>query len=400
MLIKWITLAIALIVLFALAKRSLWIALLSACAVIGFILLKPLEFYHLAVKTVGDPSLQFLAVSVGIIPIIGGVLQASGMLTGMVSNLNMRRDAYLMAAPAFLGLLPVPGGALLSAPLVFRAGDDISDRDYAVINVWFRHVLTFIYPLAALLPTTKMVSSLQETPINMFTAMLYLIPGFLLITILGYIFLLRNVKGKLEIQGQRQIMKLLVPIGIIITAPVVQFTFSHLFPSLMSELFLLIGVSLSLLLAILVGRLPRPDFWKSVRKMKPWNFYLLMLAIFMFLNTFKASGMPDIIAGFDVSPAVLVVPIAALVGFITARTQLGMSILLPLYYAKFGEIGYIPFTLMYISIFMGYVISPLHPCILVTLEFFGTNLRRFLERIWLPGVIVLVATFVAALILL
>ncbi len=397
---KWITLAIALIALFVLAKRSLWIALLSACAVIGFMLLKPVDFFHLAVRTVGDPSLQFLAISVGIIPIIGGVLQASGMLTGMVNNLDMRRDAYLMSAPAFLGLLPVPGGALLSAPLVFRAGDDISDRDYAVINVWFRHVLTFIYPLAALLPTTKMASTLQETPIDMFTAMLYLIPGFLLITVLGYVFLLRKVKGRLKIQGKREIVKVLVPIGIILTAPVVQFALSHVFPFMMTELFLLIGVSLSLILALIAGRLSKKDFLQSIRKMKPWNFYLLMLAIFLFLGTFKSAGIPDVIAGFDVSPAVLVVLIGALVGFITARTQLGMSILLPLYYAKFGEIGYIAFTLMYISIFMGYVISPLHPCILVTLEFFGTSLRRFLARIWLPGVIVLGLTFVAALLLL
>ncbi len=61
-----------------------------------------------------------------------------------------------MLSPALFGMLPMPEGALLSAPMVDRFGENIDDSKKVIINVWFKHYLVFIYPLGALLPTTKM----------------------------------------------------------------------------------------------------------------------------------------------------------------------------------------------------------------------------------------------------
>ena len=59
------------------------------------------------------------------------------------------------------------------------------------------------------------------------------------------------------------------------------------------------------------------------------------------------------------------------------------SILLPVYYSKFGigTITYIVFAIMFFSIFIGYVISPVHPCVSVSLEFFGTGLKGFFKKL-------------------
>jgi len=48
------------------------------------------------------------------------------------------------------------------------------------------------------------------------------------------------------------------------------------------------------------------------------------------------------------------------------------------------------FALMYFSIFMGYVISPVHPCVSVSLEFFGAQLKDFFKLLIIPVLISLV----------
>ncbi len=59
------------------------------------------------------------------------------------------RALGLVLIPATIGLVPMPGGALFSAPLV---GETLRDRDLpaawkASVNYWFRHVLEYWWPL-------------------------------------------------------------------------------------------------------------------------------------------------------------------------------------------------------------------------------------------------------------
>ncbi|MFZ5634742.1 MAG: DUF401 family protein [Bacillota bacterium] len=56
---------------------------------------------------------------------------------------------YLLAFfPAAIGMLNVPGGAVLSLPLVDRAGSDIglSPEQKAATNLLYRHFWFFVYP--------------------------------------------------------------------------------------------------------------------------------------------------------------------------------------------------------------------------------------------------------------
>ena len=60
----------------------------------------------------------------------------------------------MMAIPAVLGTIPMPGGALFSAPFIQQvAGDSMSGRDAGIpawkmaVNYWFRHVIEYWWPL-------------------------------------------------------------------------------------------------------------------------------------------------------------------------------------------------------------------------------------------------------------
>ena len=58
------------------------------------------------------------------------------------------------------------------------------------------------------------------------------------------------------------------------------------------------------------------------------------------------------------------------------------------------------FAIMYFSIFLGYVMSPVHPCVSVTIEYFKVTLKEFLKPLTLPAIIGLIVTFITAILFL
>lgn len=341
-----------------------------------------------------DSSILLLALSVGMIPMIGGVMETSGLMDDLVENLQMKKRLFLAFSPALMGMLPMPGGALLSAPIIEKGGKGVSNDRKSAVNVWFRHLLLLVYPLGALLATTKMAN------LDLCLAILYLIPGFLLILVLGYLFLLRDVKDKIE-YGRFKPKKLAISLGIILAAPLIHLSLM-MFDNTIPEAYLLIGVSISLALALYFGRIGLNGIKNVSLKMKPWNFALIIIGMFLFLNIFEASDTPGVIASLAVSKAILLVVIGAILGFATGRVQVPVFILLPIYFSKYGveTMMALPFALMFFSIFMGYIISPVHPCISVSLEYFKSSFKDFLKNMMIPTAMGLFVVFIFAMIFL
>ena len=391
-LLIWIGFFFSLAMMILIARKNLWVGFIIGALILGFINLKPVVIFQQIKGTILDPAIILLGVAVGIIPLIGGVLEESGLMEGLFKNLRLKRKLFLIFGPALLGMLPMPGGALLSAPLVLRAGEDISDKQYTAINVWFRHALILIYPLGALLVTSKMAG------LYLYTALLFLIPGFLLMIVLGWIFLLKGIRGNLPSQKHLNYKSLFIPIGIIIAAPLIHILLMTLFPNILTELPLIIGVSVSLVLALLFGKMKPPDLIFVFKKMKPFKYFLIIIGMFLFLNIFKASNISVIIAEIAISKSFTIVVIAAFLGFVTGRVQMPFAIALPIFYSRFGTdaMSYLLFAIMFFSTYMGYIISPIHPCVSVSLEFFGSDLKGFYKKLFWPVFISLVTAFVVA----
>ncbi len=390
----WLGFFLSIALLMLIARKSLWIALTVAAIILGSFSLSVYEIGEEILNTLTDSSILLLALSVGMIPMIGGVMETSGLMDDLVENLRMKKRLFLAFSPALMGMLPMPGGALLSAPIIKKGGKGVSNDRKSAVNVWFRHLLLLIYPLGALLATTKMAG------LDLYLAILYLIPGFLLMLVLGYLFLLRDVEGKIE-YGRFKPKKLAIALGIILAAPLIHLSLM-MFDNAIPEVYLLIGVSISLALALYFGRTGLNGIKNVSLKMKPWNFALIIIGMFLFLNIFEASDTPGVIASLAVSKAILLVVIGAILGFATGRVQVPVSILLPIYFSKYGveAMMALPFALMFFSIFMGYIISPVHPCISVSLEYFRSSFKDFLKNMMIPTAMGLFVAFIFAMIFL
>lgn len=390
MIITWIGFLLSVGLIIGLARKNLWMGLMAGALLLGIFNLSFIKIASVAGSTLSDISIVLLAISVGLIPLIGGIMEESHLMEGLVNNLRIGKKGFLMLSPALFGMLPMPGGALLSAPMVERGGEGVSGAQKAALNVWFRHLLIFMYPLGALLPTTKMAG------LNLYRELLYLLPYFIVLTVTGYIFTIRGIKGNINYRGRFNLKKLLVPLAVILLAPIIHSLLMRIFNIV--EIGLLIGVSASLIVAWVTSGLKRKDFLRIAKKMQPWNYTLIIFGMFLFLNIFKAAEMSEVIAAIAFSPVFLVIFIGALLGFATGRVQVPVSIILPIFYAKYGEsaMTFPVFAVMFFGIFIGYLISPIHPCVSVSVEYFNTNLKDYMKFVIPPAVISIIIATVAA----
>jgi integral membrane protein (TIGR00529 family) len=390
----WIGFSLSVILLLLISRRNLALGMATAAAALALFTLTPASFGEALWRTISDPSVLLLALIVGLIPLIGGVMETSGEMERLVSNLRIRVRPFLALAPALLGMLPMPGGALLSAPLVERGAGHTAPDVKAAANVWFRHALLLVYPLGpALIASAKLVG------LNVYTVIPYLIPAFLLTTGAGYVFLLRGASGRLSQSGPFSLSGLLVPLAIILVAPLLDLLLNGTVDLPFAEIGTTIGVSTSLVVALLVGRLRLAQLGAVFRRMTPWTYVLIVLAMFAFLNVFTVSGVPERIAAMTLPPVVLLVVIGAALGLITGRIQAPMSIILPIYASTYGAISAPIFAVTYFAVFLGYILTPIHPCISVSVEYFKTSIGPYLLRLAVPAAIGLVASLVAGLLL-
>ncbi len=180
------------VIVFA-SSRKLHLGLAAALGGIAFALWSGLPFLGtldaaLAELTSGD-TLLMLALMTGIMAFSAGMKKAGAMdaFARSLCELVPSRRVAMAAAPLFIGTLPMPGGAILSAPLVdamdprrIRGSDTLTAANY-----WFRHCLELAWPLY---PAFILTSSLSGLGVGRLMALnAYAIP---LLFMLGLLFIL------------------------------------------------------------------------------------------------------------------------------------------------------------------------------------------------------------------
>jgi hypothetical protein len=90
------------------------------------------------IEVIINPSIVLLALSVLLIPILGGIMEESGLMLELIQNMKVSKKVALMVSPALFGLLPVAGGALMSAPIVDQIDPALDSNRKVAINVWYR----------------------------------------------------------------------------------------------------------------------------------------------------------------------------------------------------------------------------------------------------------------------
>lgn len=379
----WMAFGLSLAVLLGLARWNLWAAMVLGAGVLGFLTTPAGPLLTSFGRTLADPGVVALAVTVGLIPLVGAVLERTGRMESLLARVP-RRKAIFAAAPAIFGLLPIPGGALLSAPFLERVGGG-RPEDRAAANVWFRHVFLFVYPVSsALIAAAKLAGT------EVWRVLPYQLPWAVLAGLLGWAWLLRPFSGPVENLDPGPHWSFLFPLAVLLVAPALDLLLKRTVSLPAPEVATLIAVTGSFFLA-LRGGFPVRELPALIGTAKPWRFSLIVVGMFLYLAAFQASGLPGQLAALALPPLGLVLGVGVLMGLATGRQQAAISVVIPVYLAAQGSLSPWAFSVVYQAAYLGYLLSPLHPCLTVSAEYAGTTLGATWRRLLPPSGIALLA---------
>ena len=380
---------LSVILLLLVSQRSLTLAMFLAAFTLGIIAI-PNSLSSLLLGLLLNPSAIALALAVGLIPLIGEVMSETGQMDKLIGNMRIGRRAFLMLSPALIGMLTMPGGALLSAPIVDRAGGSLPRGEKAGINVWFRHILYLVYPISA-----NFIVATEAANLELYRPIPYLAVLLLFSLLLGYIFLLRRCHGRIGYERRFSLRDLIQPLIILLLAPVMDASIRVFLNPQIKEAGTLIAVFSSLTLAIIIGGVKPSDLRKMAMKAKPWSFAAMMISIIFFLEVFRSSGIPELLRDLPLSPEVIYC-IAFALGFSTGRIITPAGIIFPIYISRFDSISPSRFALIYYGIFLGYVLTPVHPCVSLTIKILKAEVKDYM-KVMIPPVTAAATISLAAL---
>ena len=305
--------------------------------------------------------------------------------TGFVDQLSKELAALLqkpcivsMLVPAVLGLLPVPGGALMSAPVVDKMGEYIglSRARRAFVNVWFRHVIFIVYPLSTVLVMTAVM-----TGNSIWDIVLIQIPVALAMIVVGYFIGFPRKKqysGSAPIAGKRDnkaLAKTMLPILVTITIAVsTSWILDYRLPIPVGRLSMIVGVLTGIILLASTARLSLNRFTKVLISREPVELALIGFTAMYMRSVFESIDLSCVTAYLSTANTwVLLVSVpmffSLAVGIVSSGVALSISIL-----GAIVELNVKNASLIYLSAFMGYLGSPLHLCYIYTVKYMKTTL--------------------------
>ena len=161
-----VILVLAVIVVLIRFRVRLSITLLGASIALGLLFhLTPIQIAQSFYTGASDPETLKLIAAMLLVLFFSAIMKETGNLSRSISSLRaVFRDARVTMGliPAIIGLLPVTGGAILSAPLVAEASDDLrlSPEQRTFLNYWFRHVWEYTLPTFPLIFLTSVIVGL------------------------------------------------------------------------------------------------------------------------------------------------------------------------------------------------------------------------------------------------
>ena len=149
--------------------------------------LHPMVMIGSMAKSMVYPKTLTLALIVSLILILSKSMELAGQMQrllgkfkGLIKNVRIN----LIVFPALIGLLPMPGGAIFSAPMVKDLGraSKLSGDRLSFVNYWFRHIWEYCWPLY---PGVLLATILAD--LDILTFVLFMFPMTILAVTLGYL---------------------------------------------------------------------------------------------------------------------------------------------------------------------------------------------------------------------
>jgi hypothetical protein len=342
------------------------------------------NFYLAAFSTLMDFSFWQVIITIFGIFLLSELMKNSGDMdefSKSIQHVFIGSELIIAMVPALIGLLPMPGGAMFTAPIVKEVGErlNIKADKQMISNYWFRHSMEFFWPMY---PAIVLLAAFAQKDVRQL--FLYQVPFGVLAFVLGLIFFISDRKLKFQ-KDSRKTLSMFYRIWPIILIIIAIFVFK------------IEGYMAVLGTALLYGILNFRIFKKSFLKSLKLDIFILFFLVFFYKMFLGMSGIsdrvPKEIYSFGISPLILIPILPFISGLLTGVTQasIGMS-----FSAIAGIIAttsnpIVGYIIAYFFGVFGVLLSPLHICLILTAEYYKVSFRR-IYQLMIPVIAILVGT--------
>lgn len=395
--ISIIKVAVVFLILAVLTWRKLQVGVVLMISAVALLVMFQIPPIDIVKKMSGDlVSLDTLSLAAILLLVtaFGHILKEVEKLDGLLAamhNLIPSPRLNMVMAPAAVGLLPMPGGALLSAPMVEGIAErneiDLTPEQATVVNYWFRHVWEYCWPLY---PALALFQELTEAPLR--DLVITNSPLVLFSLAVGALLYVRRLPKGSDPQVRsrdlrrdlRQLTSNFWPIVVVVAA------------SIVFGLPLIASLGITSLLLVVLYRLPRVKVMRILGETFRPELVLLILGIRIFGRAVEHSGcVPQVLDGFNhlgLPTPVLIFSIPFIVSFMTglavSYVSVATPILISLLVTETGGSRQILLhntMLFYAGGYYGILMSPVHLCLILTKNHFKADLGK-IYRMLTPGV--------------
>jgi len=393
---------IAIIMFLIRRKWKLEYIMLLASLLIGiFFDLSPIQIGKNIVLALVDPMTLRLIGIIVLVYILSGVLRKVESLKDLVDSLQqLVKDYRLILAfiPALLGLIPMPAGAMFSAPMVKEIGDrvELTSEEETFVNYWFRHVWEFVWPLFS-----GMILFAGLLKVEIREVILVQIPLTITAVIVGFIWEYKNLKKDNGIISKKDIF----------------LNFKKLFLGVWPILFIIIlvlGVKIDLVLSLVIvilsllfiniKKLNLRIIKEIVKNDIDLGVVILIAGIMIFKRMLQVSGgiemIPEVFTKLGIHPFIVLFIIPFFIGMMTGLTPaavgIGLPVLLPIIIQGEANIYYA--MLAFTGSFVGVMISPMHLCLVVTKNYFKADVGKIYKMLIPPLIIITLSALVLVIV--
>jgi integral membrane protein (TIGR00529 family) len=374
------------------------LSLFIGSLVLGFWMdLGALRWIQVALISVSRFQTISLVLVVALIMIMSKIMKESGHMDRLVKSFTrLSKDARTVGSvmTALIGLLPMPGGALFSAPMVETSlsNHSVTSEQKTMLNYWFRHIWEYWWPLY---PGVVLAVALLE--VETWRYMIIMAPMTLFSVLAGVIFILSPIgktkeplEGELNWAGVKAFLWEIMPILIVILVIMIGagvtglmrlFDFPVRLPGTVS---ILPGLVASLIWVCAINRVPFNRLRSAVLDKGILPFLFLLLGIMVFKGTMIESQavarIRDELMDYRI-PVILVVMIMPFLSGLITGVAVGFvgtsfPLIIPMFPAN-PVFDYLSFAaLAYTFGYMGMMLSPVHLCFLVTKDYYKASLIK------------------------
>ena len=366
-------------------KVNLWISLLGTTFLVGLL-------FHLPVVKIGtdllsatlDEKTLLLIAALFTILFFSNLLKEIGRMNKILEGFkHILKDIRVVIAllPAMIGLMPLVGGALVSAPMVVEGSDQLklSPERRTFINYWFRHVWEYILPTY---PALILAAALVGVPVRKLGWVnLPLTPVAILSGAMVGFWGISNSKEGGEVSQRTSLWELLKNLLPLIFALVLVIGF---------RVELAYAFGLTILGMILFYRIDPKTVLKALKGSLSIELLLTVVTVMGFKKVLESSQAILTISTFLSSSGVpfrlIAIFVPLTVGLMTGMTiapiAIGFPILIPLFQNDPDFLNYM--MLAFASGIAGDLLSPFHLCLVLTKDYFHAEWKGIFRLLWVP----------------